>query len=123
MSYATPEDFSTYTGGQTATGQTLRSASRVIEHAVRLSVYDPEDATIGQALREATIEQAIYWAETGDTGTGAAGEWQSASIGGASYTKASGAAATKPGHIAIAPQARMILATAGLLRSTVIVRG
>lgn len=125
--YATPAEYTSYTGG-TTTDRVLTVASNRIDEVLIGAVYDvddndlPTDATILAALKNATCEQALFMDEEGDTsGTGNAstGTLQSASIGSASYSMDATAAAEKrqntPSGAPIAPGALSILRVEGLL--------
>lgn len=94
--YATEADYRSWTGDLTASASPaqLRAASARLDNALRGVWYDtdeddlPVDLDVAEAFRDAVCAIVQYWDETGDTsGSGAAAEWQSASIGSASYTR------------------------------------
>lgn len=77
----------------------------------------PAGRRVKQALANAVCAQVAYWDSAGDDGTGASGQWSSASIGSASYNRPSGAAAGggTGGSQHLAPHAVSVLRVAGLL--------
>lgn len=132
--YATQQQYRDWSGDTAATvsDALLARASLIIDDALKGAVYDvdpatlmPTDANITEALMEATCAQIQWWDEIGDTtGAGAGAQFQSASIGSASYTKGYSAAGSKAGNSgALAPMAFTTLEVAGLLTSTVYTNG
>lgn len=126
--YATEDDYKTWTGDDTATATTaqLRNASLVVDELLATAVYDvdeddlPTDDAVIEALRDATCAQLEWWNETGDTsGVGASGQFQSASIGSASYTRGDTTSTTNPGGGIYAPATLRVLSTACLLGGSV----
>jgi len=118
--YATEADYRTWTGDLTAAASPaqLRGASARLDNALRGVYYLtdsgglPTDTDVAAALKDATCAIVQYWEETGDTsGSGAGAEYQTASIGSASYTR-NAAAAVSSSRL---PQLAVdILAAAGL---------
>lgn len=99
--YATRADWLAYEAGSTLAAQIpaepeatrkLTRASERIDDLLVTAVYDvddddlPTDATVAQALRDATCAQASWWLEIGDE-TGAASQYQSVSIGSVSLSR------------------------------------
>lgn len=117
--YATVEDYLDWVGDLTPYEQprpsTMRKASDLISSVLIGAVYATDEdgnathPTIVEALRDATCAQVEFWDETGDE-SGASSVWQSASIGGASYTRAAGGA-----RLPVAPAAVLTLRRVGLL--------
>lgn len=101
--YATEADYQTFTGDLSATSSPalLRAASARIETALRGVLWDTDDETglpadddVAEAFKDAVCALVQYWDEIGDTtGSGATSQFQSATIGSASYTRAAGTAA------------------------------
>lgn len=123
MAYATPEEYEAYTGATVPAGIALMltRASRVVDQVLLSAVYDvdddglPTDPAVQAALRDATIEQAAYWAQTGEDGTGALSEYANVSIGSVSLGRAqTEGAGPGSGARTLAPQAWQILTQAGL---------
>jgi hypothetical protein len=94
--YATADDYRNWTGDLTAAAlpAQLRAASARLDNALRGVYYAtdedglPLDLDVEEAMRDAVCAIVAYWEETGDTtGSGAGAEFQSASIGTASYTR------------------------------------
>lgn len=118
--YATEADYRTWTGDLTASASPaqLRGASARLDNALRGVYYLtdsgglPTDSDVSDALRDAVCAIVQYWEETGDTsGSGAGAEYQTASIGSATYTRspASVSSSSRLPQIAVD-----ILAAAGL---------
>ena len=118
MAYATAEEYETETGTTAPAniGRLLTLASRDVDAALISAVYDPNDEDVQTALKEATIEQAAYLVDSGDTtGTGGMNVYSSVSIGSVNLTRAQaggagGGSAARP----LAPQAHAVLQLAGL---------
>ncbi|MEV4837785.1 hypothetical protein AB0K05_24905 [Nonomuraea sp. NPDC049486] len=118
MAYATSEEYEDETGTTAPAniGRLLTLASRDVDAALISAVYDTEDEDVVTALREATIEQAAYWLDTGDTtGTGGIAAYSAVSIGSVQLARAQtggagGGSAARP----LAPQAFSVLQLAGL---------
>ncbi|WP_405948876.1 hypothetical protein OG588_22495 [Streptomyces prunicolor] len=119
--YATPEQLTAWTG-QPAPADAERLLARAgedIDSALLTAVYpvdddgDPLDTAIQIALREATCAQVEYQLAAGDDGTGAAGQWDSVSIGPVSLSGRSSRISTATG-VELAPRADRILRRAGL---------
>ncbi|MEU5945135.1 hypothetical protein ABZ793_06180 [Micromonospora sp. NPDC047465] len=72
MAYATIEQLNNKLGKTPVNAQQLLDrASRDVDRALLCAVYDPEDAAVVNALREATLEQIAAGLDHGDvTGTG-----------------------------------------------------
>jgi hypothetical protein len=122
MVYATAEELAAYTGqpAPADAARLLARASEDVEDALLTAIYDTDDAgaptdpAIIAALSEATCAQIEYQQATGDDGTGAAGRWDSVSIGPVSL---SGRQDTPrgAGEVDLAPRAHRALRRAGLL--------
>lgn len=119
MAYATSEQYEAETGTTPPAniGRLLTLASRDVDAALLTAVYDVDDEDVQTALREATIEQAAYHLDTGDTtGTGGMNVYSSVSIGSVNLSRSSqtggagGGSAARP----LAPQAFTVLQLAGL---------
>lgn len=121
--YATPEQYTAWTGQQTPPAdidRLLARASEDVESALVTAVYCtdalgmPTETTVIQALADAVCAQVEYQQATGDDGTGAAGRWDSVSLGPVSLSgrKDNPAAA---GDVDLAPRAHRALRQAGLL--------
>ena len=119
--YATPEQYTAWTGQPAPTGveRLLARASRDIDAALLTAIYDtdstgmPTDPDIVATLADATCAQVEYQQATGDDGTGAAGQWDSVSIGPVSMS----GRRPRPqaaGDLDLAPRAGRALAAAGL---------
>lgn len=125
--YATPEQLAAWTGNPAPTGaeRLLARAAEDIDSALLTAVYrvdedgDPIDTTIAAALADATCAQAEYWIATGDDGTGAAGRWDSVSIGPVSLSGRSSSPPAASG-VELAPRAGRALRRAGLTPGRVI---
>lgn len=124
MTYATITDLADYIDPIPDNAELLLArASRLVDRALMCAVYDvdgtgmPTDERIAGALRDATCEQVAAWVAGGEDGTGAAGQYQSVSIGSVSLTRgAAGPGGGAPAAgTALAPQAWMILHQAGLV--------
>ncbi|MFK0289938.1 hypothetical protein ACIQU6_05530 [Streptomyces sp. NPDC090442] len=119
--YATPEQYAAWTGEPAPEGaeRLLARASEDVDSALLTAVYpvdedgDPTQATIAAALRDATCAQVEYQLAAGDDGTGAAGQWDSVSIGPVSLSGRSGRSAGSSG-VDLAPRADRILRRASL---------
>lgn len=122
--YATTADYAEYLGVVPPAGVDLllARATRLIDQAIMSAVYDvdddgmPTDSAVRSALRDAVVEQAAYWVQTGEDGVGATGEYAKVAIGSVSLERPQ-AGAGGPGSGAarsLAPQAWMILQQAGL---------
>ena len=116
--YATPTDYTVWTGGDTTTRALLRRAEIVIDDLTHGVIYDMSEPGTRTAFREATCAQAAWFAETGDT-SGALGVLGSASIGSVSLGAGVGASSARLGDTRYAPEAASILKAAGLLQRTV----
>jgi hypothetical protein len=117
--YATPEQV--WTGQPPADADRLLArASEDIDDALLTAVYRtdsagmPSDPKVVTALAEAVRDQIEYWAATGDDGTGAAGRWDSVSIGPVSLSGRKEVPAAA-GDVDLAPRAHRALTRAGLL--------
>jgi hypothetical protein len=124
--YATSEDYAAWTGQPAPDGveRLLTRASEDIDDALLTSVYCTDDAGVSteadvrEALRDATCAQVEYQQETGDTGTGAAGKWDSVSLGPVSLSGRKDTA-SGPADLDLAPRAHRALRRAGLLPGVV----
>ncbi|TGB14418.1 hypothetical protein [Streptomyces sp. MZ04] len=120
--YATPEQLTAWTGKPAPPDaeRLLARASEDIDDALVRAVYltddagMPTDPTIVAALRDAACAQVEYQLATGDDGTGAAGRWDSVSIGPVSLSGRKDGP-TAPGEVDLAPRAHRALTRAGLL--------
>ncbi|MBK3635196.1 hypothetical protein JHN52_20125 [Streptomyces sp. MBT97] len=117
--YATPEQV--WTGQPPGDADRLLArASEDIDDALLTALYRtdsagmPTDPKVVTALAEAVRAQIEYWAATGDDGTGAAGRWDSVSIGPVSLSGRKDAPAAA-GDVDLAPRAHRALTRAGLL--------
>lgn len=72
MAYATIAELNTKLGYTPANAQTLLDrGSRDVDQALLCSIYDPADADVIAALKEATLEQIAVGLDVGDkTGAG-----------------------------------------------------
>lgn len=120
--YATPDQLTAWTGDPAPpdADRLLARASEDVEDALRTAVYGTDDAgmptdpDVVQALADATCAQVEYQQAAGDDGTGAAGRWDSVSIGAVSLSgRQSGP--TTGGDVDLAPRAERALTRAGLL--------
>lgn len=106
----------------------LERATERVDEMVRCAVYDvddagmPTDPKVAAALAEATCATVQWWAETGDrTGTGSSTALAGAQIGSVRLPSAAPAAdGLPPGY---APEARRVLAAAGLTAAGPILSG
>ncbi|MBX6357359.1 MAG: hypothetical protein IRZ05_16090 [Micromonosporaceae bacterium] len=120
--YATPEQLTAWTGQPAPPDaeRLLARASEDVDDALISAVYAtdaagmPTDPAIVQALADATCAQVEYQQATGDDGTGAAGRWDSVSIGPVSLSGRADAPAAA-GDVDLAPRAYRVLRRAGLL--------
>ncbi|MET9253753.1 hypothetical protein [Streptomyces sp. NPDC003717] len=118
--YATPEQVWTDRPPPADADRLLARASEDIDDALLTAVYRadsagmPTDPKVATALTEAVRAQIEYWAATGDDGTGAAGRWDSVSIGPVSLAGRKDAPAAA-GDVDLAPRAHRALTRAGLL--------
>jgi hypothetical protein len=102
----------------------LRKASKVIDHATIGAVYAhtpngmPTDGIVIQAFMQATCAQAEFMIADNDP-TGVKRQYQSTSMGGVSLTRAQGT--TGLVFPPLAPEAAMILHTAGVLGVAVLI--
>jgi hypothetical protein len=124
MAYATSEEYEDETGTTAPANinRLLTLASRDVDAALISAVYDvddeglPTEAAHVTALREATIEQAAYYLDTGDTtGTGGMAAYGDVQIGSVRLGRSQsggtgGGSAARP----LAPQAASVLQLAGL---------
>lgn len=123
--YATPDQFTAWTGkaddDSPALARQLTRASEDIDDALRTAVYATDAAgmpiypDVIEALANATCAQVEYQQETGDTGTGAQGRWDSVSLGPVSLSGRKDAPAGGPTGLDLAPRAERALRRAGLL--------
>ncbi|MGD6762047.1 hypothetical protein ACOKM5_24240 [Streptomyces sp. BH097] len=120
--YATPEQLTAWTGRPAPpdADRLLERASEDVDDALTTAVYATDTAgmptcpTTRQALADATCAQVEYQLATGDDGTGAAGRWDSVSIGPVSLSgRKDGPSAA--GDVDLAPRAHRALRRAGLL--------
>ncbi|QWQ43058.1 hypothetical protein KME66_20315 [Streptomyces sp. YPW6] len=120
--YATPEQLADATG-QSAPVDAVRlltRASEDVEDALRTAVYDtdatgmPTDPAVRDALAAATCAQVEYVLAQGGDDTGAAGRWDSVSIGPVSMSGRRDGP-TAPDAVDIGPRALRTLKRAGLL--------
>ncbi|MFE7853747.1 hypothetical protein [Streptomyces sp. NPDC057403] len=120
--YAASADYAEFTGQTAPAGieRLLARASEDIDSALLTAVYStdadgmPTETDVIEALRDAVCAQVEYQQETGDTGTGAAGRWDSVSLGPVSLSGRKDAA-TGPAGLDLAPRAERALKRAGLL--------
>jgi hypothetical protein len=120
--YATSADYTAWTGQTAPAGieRLLARASEDVDDALLTAVYStdadgmPTEADVIAALRDAACAQVEYQQDAGDTGTGAAGRWESVSLGPVSLSGRKDAA-TGPEGLDLAPRAYRALRRAGLL--------
>ncbi|MFE0877313.1 hypothetical protein ACFW4X_21060 [Streptomyces smyrnaeus] len=120
--YATPEQLTAWTGQPAPAGaeRLLARASADIDDALLTAVYATDAAGMPthpdtvQALADATCAQVEYQLAMGDDGTGAAGRWDSVSIGPVSLSGRR-QEPTASGDVDLAPRASRALKRAGLL--------
>lgn len=131
--YADPADWddSDFTDGPVPAGvsKLLARASQTVDGLLLTAVYDTDDdgyptapATV-EALRDATLAQASYWVETGDSTGASDAAGGSMSIGSVSLgaSRLPVTTRTERARNLVAPMAEQILANAGLISR--IVRG
>lgn len=119
--YTTPEQLAAWLGTSAPADaeRLIARAGEDIDSALLTAIYpvdddgDPTDPDTAAALASATCAQVEYWLAAGDDGTGAAGKWDSVSIGPVSL---SGRAASTSGAsgVELAPRAARALRRAGL---------
>ncbi|OAR21905.1 hypothetical protein A8W25_28115 [Streptomyces sp. ERV7] len=120
--YATPEQLSAWTGSPAPPGaeRLLARASQDIDDALLTACYavdadgDPTAPKVVQAMSDAVCAQVEYQLATGDDGTGAAGQWDSVSIGPVSLSGRQQPPAAASA-VDLAPRAHRALKRAGLL--------
>jgi hypothetical protein len=120
--YATSADYTDWSGQAAPTDidRLLARASEDIDDALLTALYCtdsdgmPTEVDVIDALRDATCAQVEYQQETGDTGTGAAGRWDSVSLGPVSLSGRKDAS-TGPQGVDLAPRAGRALRRAGLI--------
>ncbi|MEU4178198.1 hypothetical protein [Streptomyces sp. NPDC026589] len=119
--YATPEQLADATG-QPAPADAVRlltRASEDVEDALRTAIYDtdatgmPTDPDVRDALAAATCAQVEYVTAQGGDDTGAAGQWDSVSIGPVAMSGRKGGPVGSA--VDIGPRALRTLTRAGLL--------
>ncbi|MEU0102225.1 hypothetical protein [Streptomyces sp. NPDC006267] len=119
--YATPEQLADATG-QPAPADAVRlltRASEDVDDALRTAIYDtdatgmPTDPDVLDTLAAATCAQVEYVAAQGGDDTGAAGQWESVSIGPVAMSGRKGGPAGSA--VDIGPRALRTLTRAGLL--------
>ncbi|QCX77668.1 hypothetical protein C9F11_20165 [Streptomyces sp. YIM 121038] len=120
--YATPAQLTAWTGKPAPADaeRLLARASEDIDDTLARAVYltddagMPTDPAIAAALRDAVCAQVEYQLATGDDGTGAAGRWDSVSIGPVALSgRKDGPQA--PDDVDLGPRAHRTLKRAGLL--------
>lgn len=125
--YAVPADLRTPWGVEAddaSAASLIDRASTIVRSLTLTAVYDtddngdPTDQVVRGALRDATCAQVAWFEETGDTGSGAAGRFNSMSLGSASLSGGGTGSGTNTdaATAAISPEAVRILANAGLIR-------
>jgi len=120
--YATPEQLAEQTGQPAPADaeRLLRRASEDVDDVLRTAIYDtdaagmPTDPGVIEALAAATVAQAEYVLAQGGDDTGAAGQWDSVSIGPVSMSGRRDGP-TAPDAVDIGPRALRTLTRAGLL--------
>ncbi|MGC5398080.1 hypothetical protein ACPXCP_20390 [Streptomyces sp. DT20] len=120
--YATPEQLAEQTGQPAPADaeRLLRRASEDVDDALRTAIYDtdsagmPTEPAIVDALAAATVAQVEYVTEQGGDDTGAAGQWDSVSIGPVSMSGRRGGPAS-PDEVDLGPRALRTLYRSGLL--------
>lgn len=125
--YATREQLEAWTGQPAPPDaeRLLARASQDVDDALRAALYDTDDdgmptaPEVAEALADATCAQIEYQRAAFDDGTGAAGRFNSVSIGSVSLsTSRTGRSETGSGQgasIDLAPRASRALRRAGLL--------
>lgn len=111
----------------TATARLARAAT-IIRGLTLTAVYpvhadgSPRDTATAEALRDATCAQAVWFDETGDTGSGATGRFNSMSLGSASLSGGGTGSGTNTtvDQGRYSPEAVQILQNAGLLTRQVL---
>lgn len=119
--YATPEALAVWLGvpAPPEAERLLARAGEDIDSALLTAIYcvdddgDPTDPQIAAALGSATCAQVEHWLAAGDDGTGAAGKWDSVSIGPVSLSGRAASASGASG-VELAPRAARALRRAGL---------
>ncbi|MFE7017560.1 hypothetical protein ACFVAQ_45075 [Streptomyces sp. NPDC057651] len=122
MAYATAAQLAAWMGqaAPADADRLLTRASEDIDDALLTALYrvddegKPTDPDIVEALADATCAQVEYQQASGDDGTGAAGRWDSVSIGPVSMSGRSDTA-HGPAGLDLAPRALRRLHRAGLL--------
>ncbi|CAL9296802.1 hypothetical protein [Streptomyces sp. SudanB25_2051] len=121
LPYATPEELAAWLGRPAPADaeRLLARAGEDIDSALLTAVYavdedgDPLDPDVRAALSSATCAQVEYQLAGGDDGTGAAGQWDSVSIGPVSLS-GRGKRASATAGVDLAPRAERALRRAGL---------
>lgn len=115
MAYATLTQYQlAYPDADLVTDQQLNRASLTIDDVLRGGYYDPADATVIAALRDATCAQAYATRPQGDTL--APGQVKAATLGNARYElQDSTASIPEVDGRGVSIEARQILIRAGLL--------
>ncbi|QKN87652.1 head-to-tail adaptor [Streptomyces phage Cumberbatch] len=119
--YATPDQLAEYTGqpAPADASRLLARASEDVEDALTTAIYDtdnagmPTDPDVISAMADATCAQVEYVTAQGGDDTGAAGQWDSVSIGPVSMSGRRGGPVGAA--VDIGPRALRTLARAGLL--------
>ncbi|MER7697036.1 hypothetical protein [Streptomyces sp. NPDC096095] len=119
--YATPEQLADATGRPAPADavRLLTRASEDVDDALRTAIYDtdatgmPTDPDVLDALAAATCAQVEYVAAQGGDDTGAAGQWDSVSIGPVAMSGRKGGPVGSA--VDIGPRALRTLTRAGLL--------
>lgn len=120
--YATPEQLAEQTGqpAPADAARLLRRASEDVDDALKTAVYRtdaagmPTEPAIVAALAAATVAQVEYVTEQGGDDTGAAGQWDSVSIGPVAMSGRRSGPST-PTDVDLGPRAHRALSRAGLL--------
>jgi len=116
-SYANTQDFYDWTGPDgprpTSLVQLLRRASRAVDRALLAKVYDVTDATVIEALMQATCEQAAFYEATG-MADGINPGYHSVQIGSVNLTRGYSSAGSSANDDKLSAQAFAILQLAGL---------
>ncbi|MER6196762.1 hypothetical protein ABT234_05195 [Streptomyces sp. NPDC001586] len=122
--YATPEALAMWMGRPAPdddAARLLARASEDVDAALLTAVYDvdddgdPTDPQIVAALAAAACAQAEFWLASGDDGTGAAAQWDSASIGPVALSGRRPGGPSPVSGVDLAPRAYRALRAAGLL--------
>jgi hypothetical protein len=122
VAYATAADLAAWTGkaAPADVDRLLDRASQDVDDALHTAVYCTDEAgmptepDVVAALCDATCAQVEYQQETGDTGTGAAGRWDSVTLGPVALSGRRDAP-SGPESLDLAPRANRALRRAGLL--------